>query len=159
VIESDAVAVPAVGLAESVAMTVKVDVPVADGVPVIAPAELNERPPGNEPEVSDQEYGEKPPVAASVAEYDTPACAVPRVVVAIATGGAGATTIDSAFVAVAAVGIAESVTFTVKFDVPLVKGVPEIAPVELSERPLGSEPALIDQANGDVPPELASEAE
>jgi hypothetical protein len=48
---------------------------------------------------------------------------------------------ESAFVAVAAVGVAESVTITVKFAVPAVVGFPVIAPVEvLRLRPAGRVP-------------------
>ena len=43
-----------------------VDVPATVGIPEIAP-ELNDKPVGSEPERMDQEYGEVPPVALSVA--------------------------------------------------------------------------------------------
>ena len=53
---------------ESVVCTVKVKVPEADGVPVIAPVELfSDNPPGREPAVKLQLYGVVPPDAASVA--------------------------------------------------------------------------------------------
>jgi len=55
------------------------------------------------------------------------------------------TVIARAFVAFWA-GEPESIALTVKFEVPAVGGVPEIAPVELfKERPAGKEPEMIDQ--------------
>ena len=58
-----------------------------------------------------------------------------------------------AFVAVCAVGEVESFTCTVKLDVPAVVGVPEITPVEAAKvSPTGSDPELIVQVYGDVPP-------
>ena len=54
------------GLAESVAWTIKLKVPAAVGVPVIAPVVgVKLRPPGNEPLVIDQVYGGVPPLAAN----------------------------------------------------------------------------------------------
>ena len=44
----------AVAELESVTRTVKLKVPVAVGVPETNPAELNDRPEGRDPEVSDQ---------------------------------------------------------------------------------------------------------
>jgi hypothetical protein len=41
-------------------------------------------------------------------------------------------------------GLLESVTCTVKWDVPVLVGVPEITPLALSERPLGNEPRMIE---------------
>ena len=59
----------AAGLAESVARTVKLKVPLAVGVPVMAPvAAFKLSPAGSEPLVIDQVYGAVPPLAASVAE-------------------------------------------------------------------------------------------
>src|SRR5579862_9698997 len=48
-------------------VTVKVAVPDAVGVPLMAPLELNVRPAGKAPVASVQVYGAVPPVAASVA--------------------------------------------------------------------------------------------
>jgi hypothetical protein len=60
---------------------------------------------------------------------------------------------------VVCVGDEESLTCTVKDDVPAAVGVPEIWPEEaLRVSPAGKEPELIDQEYGDVPPEAASEA-
>jgi hypothetical protein len=54
---------------------------------------------------------------------------------------AGAMTTLSAFVAVV---LAESLTCTVKLDVPAVVGVPASTPAMLRERPAGKVPALTD---------------
>lgn len=63
-----AVVVAAVGVSESVSVTVKLDVPRAVGVPVIAPVELlSVRPGGKLPVVTAQLYGVTPPVAVRVA--------------------------------------------------------------------------------------------
>ena len=51
---------------ESVARTVKLDVPAAVGVPLITPPELKDSPDGRLPPLSDHVYGVWPPVAASV---------------------------------------------------------------------------------------------
>ena len=53
----------------------------------------------------------------------------------------------------------ESLTFTVKEEVPAVVGVPLICPELLKVRPAGREPELSDQLYGVVPPLAASEAE
>ena len=63
------------------------------------------------------------------------------------------TAILRAFVAVCAVGVVESVTFTVKLKVPDVVGVPEMAPLEAVKlSPAGNAPALMLQLYGVVPP-------
>jgi hypothetical protein len=49
----------------SVTRTVKPEVPVEAGVPVIAPAELSSRPEGSSPKESVHKYGAVPPVAAN----------------------------------------------------------------------------------------------
>ncbi len=71
--------------------------------------------------------------------------AVPKVPavneVVVIESGAGLIVIESALVAVLAT---ESVTFTVKLEVPAVVGVPEITPAELSVRPAGRVPDEID---------------
>jgi hypothetical protein len=56
-------------------------------------------------------------------------------------------------------GELESVTLTVTEEVPVVVGVPLIAPEMLSVRPAGKEPELIDQVYGEVPPLAAKVAE
>ena len=55
------------------------------------------------------------------------------------------TVIESALVC-ETVGDSESVTWTVKFDVPVAVGVPVMKPVEASSAsPAGSDPTVIDQ--------------
>ena len=57
------------GLLPSVTRTVKLKVPVAAGVPVIAPVFwLRFNPVGSAPEVRDQVYGPVPPIAARALE-------------------------------------------------------------------------------------------
>jgi hypothetical protein len=59
--------VVAAGVAASVTRAVKLEVPVAVGVPLITPVEVFKvRPAGSEP-VNDHEYGRVPPLAVSVA--------------------------------------------------------------------------------------------
>ena len=50
----------------SVTCTVKFDVPAAEGVPVMLPAALSDRPAGSEPALTAQLYGNVPPLAARV---------------------------------------------------------------------------------------------
>ena len=57
------------GISESVTIMVKFDVPVAVGVPLIAPvAAFNVNPAGKVPLKMDHVYGAAPPVAATVCE-------------------------------------------------------------------------------------------
>ena len=58
--------------------------------------------------------------------------------------------------AVRAVGVVESVTFTVKLKEPDAVGVPETVPADDSVRPPGNAPALMLQLYGVVPPLAAS---
>ena len=63
-----AVVLTAVGVSESVSVIVKLELPRAVGVPLMAPVEeLSVRPAGNVPVVTAQVYGVTPPVAARVA--------------------------------------------------------------------------------------------
>jgi hypothetical protein len=60
-------------------------------------------------------------------------------------------------VAVCGVGAVESVTLTVKLNVPAVVGVPEIVPLAAaSVRPAGNVPELMLQLYGVVPPLAAN---
>lgn len=70
-------------------------------------------------------------------EYGTPALAAGNVVEVIVKGAIVVTV--KLCVAVTA-GLSLSATFTVKLLVPVVVGVPEIAPAALKERPAGKEP-------------------
>jgi hypothetical protein len=51
-----------------------------------------------------------------------------------------------------AVAPAESVTCTEKLEVPEPVGVPEMTPLEDRMSPTGSEPEVMDQRSGEVPP-------
>jgi hypothetical protein len=62
-------------------------------------------------------------------------------------------------VAVFAVGVVESVTFTVKVVEPAVVGVPEIVPLVERVKPAGKDPELMLQEYGVVPPVAASVVE
>ena len=82
-----------------------------------------------------------------------PAAREPLVIVSVV----GATVIDSVAVFVCS-GLLLSCTLTVKLDVPLAEGVPEITPPEESVNPAGSVPELSTQEYGDVPPLTVSVA-
>ena len=136
--------------------TVKLNVPEADGVPVIAPVpELMLNPVGRAPAEIDQTNGVVPPLVAGVCEYAAPTVALASDVVVM--DGNAATTIDSAFVSNAPT---LSSMRTVKFAVPVAVGEPVIAPVPLfNARPEGNAPEEIDQVLGAVPPVDATDCE
>jgi hypothetical protein len=78
------------GSPESVALTMKEELPTADGVPEIVPVAAKVTPAGSVPDDTLQAYGAVPPVAARLAEYA--ACTVPDVndvvsMVTVATDG------------------------------------------------------------------------
>jgi hypothetical protein len=81
-----------------------------------------------------------PPLALSVALYELPLFAAAKLVdVIVRVAGAALTAIDSCADAVCA-GDALSVTVTVKVDVPVVVGVPEITPAFVIVNPAGRLP-------------------
>ena len=57
---------------ESVTVATNAAIPAVVGVPDTTPADDRARPGGSAPRLSDQEYGEAPPVATMVCEYCTP---------------------------------------------------------------------------------------
>ena len=65
-----------------------VEVPAATGVPVIAPLDASDRPPGSDPWITAKVYGCAPPVAWTVALYPAPTVPSDRLAVVIvgATG-------------------------------------------------------------------------
>ena len=81
-----------------------------------------------------------------VALYALPTWPFTSEVVLTLTGVAAAVTVMlSDFVAVCAVGVVESVTCTVKLEVPGAAGIPESAPDEAFKlRPAGRDPEMID---------------
>ena len=130
-------------LAASVTCAVKLKLPALVGIPVMAPlVASNVRPAGKEPDVMDQRYGGVPPTAFRLAEYAVP-MAPPDRVGAVVIVSAEITESVNAFVVLTEL---LSVTITVKAKLPKLVGVPVIAPLDgFSERPAGSEPALMDQ--------------
>jgi hypothetical protein len=85
-----------------------------------------------------------PPLAAKVVEYAVPTVPEGTEPVEIATGvTVVATVMVNDFAAVCAVGVVESVTFTVKLNDPDAVGVPEIVPPVESVNPPGRAPELI----------------
>jgi len=149
------------GLLESVTVNVSgVALTVAVGVPAIAPVvAFSERPAGNVPDVTDQEYGVVPPLAASVALYAVPTWPLGRVVVVIAKAAA-ALTVSVRLADFVCAGLLVSVTVNVSgVALTVAVGVPVIAPVvAFSERPAGSVPDVTDQEYGVVPPAAVSVA-
>jgi hypothetical protein len=91
---------------------------------------------------------------------ETAACTGTAVLGQMVTAvGVAATAMLSALLLVAAV-LAESRTRTVKLDVATAAGVPLIAPVAASNvNPPGSEPPVMDQLYGPVPPAAANAPE
>jgi hypothetical protein len=124
----------------SLTCTVKLDVPVDDGVPEIVPEPASERPGGNEPEMMDQEFPPVPPAAESDCEYAT--LTMPLGSDAVATESGWMTVIPNEADAVAP---DESLTTTPKLNEAAIVGVPEIAPDDENERPSGIDPAETDQ--------------
>ena len=142
----------------SVVRTTKSDVPTVVGVPLKTP-ELGSRasPGGSAPEDTDHVYGVAPPEASSWAAYGTPIVPPGSDVLLIVT--AVSTSIERLSEPVIA-GDEASATVTVNADAVVAVGVPEMAPVCASSmRPGGSDPVVIDQVNGPVPPATVSVAE
>jgi hypothetical protein len=111
------------GLPASVTVAVKLNVPLAVGVPEIRPVdEASERPAGRLPDVIDHEYGVVPPLADREFEYAVPGEPEGKLDVLIVKvdGPAGAAAIDRVTVAVAVLSHSlrlpplESVTLTPK---------------------------------------------
>ena len=101
-----------------------------------------------------------PPLAASAVEYAVPTCPEGTEAVVTCTGVTAAATVRvNDFVAVCAVGVVESVTFTVKLKEPEAVGVPDMVPPKDSVRPAGKAPELTLQLYGVVPPLAASVVE
>jgi hypothetical protein len=139
------------GFEESETCNVNAEFPFAVGVPVIAPVDaLSERPAGRLPVEIDQVYGRMPPVAVGRNEKSVPTLAAGSVALPIARG---ATTLIVSGHAKDFGGVFESVTVTVKEDVPTVVGMPVIAPVEaFKASPEGNVPLETAHVNGNTPP-------
>ncbi len=153
-----ALLVAAVGVWESVTVTVKFDVLLEDpvGVPEITPALLKLNPAGKLPAVTAQLYGGTPPVAWSVWLYAVPIVAGARDVVVMVNGGGGFTVTVTAWLAEFP---AASLTWKVTELLPAPVGVPATTPVlPLRLNPAGRDPESIVHLNGLVPPDTPNVA-
>ena len=129
------------------AFTVKLDVPAAEGVPVMTPSAESVNPSGKLPFCSVHVIGAVP-VAVSVWLYAVSSTPSGKVVVVIS--GAIA---ELVMVILNALLLfpALLVAFTVKVDVPTVVGVPLITPADDSVKPVGSVPLANVHVIGAVP--------
>jgi hypothetical protein len=135
----------------SVTFTVNVKDPTAVGEPEMAPvAGFSASPAGNAPTLTDQVKGGAPAAAVIVWAYAAPAV-IDGSVGAVVILSPATTTIDNASVAGDVKAL--SLNWTVKLNVPATVGLPVMAPVaELSDREVGSDPAITDQVKGGTPP-------
>ena len=122
------------------------------GIPLITPAADNVRPAGGVPVVTDHAYGGVPPVAAKLCEYEVPTAPFGRGDAVVIESGGASTVRTNDFVVICD---ALSRTWTVKFAVPAVVGVPVIAPAADNVRPAGGVPDVTDHMYGGAPPEAA----
>jgi phosphohistidine swiveling domain-containing protein len=124
------------------ALTVKLDVPTAVGVPEITPVvPARFKPVGNVPLPIVHVIGVSP-VAASVWLYAVPTVPFGNVAVVIVGAIPSPTAVivmDNGLVLFPAALVA----LTVKLDVPAVVGVPEITPVPARLKPAGNEPSIL----------------
>ena len=154
------VAVCAVGVVESVTLNVSGIELGPAGVPLIRPlAAFSVSGLGSDPDVMLQLYGVVPPLAANDCEYAVPAVPPGSELVVIASV-AGAIVSVRLTVAVCAVGVVESVTLNVSGVELGPVGVPLIRPLAaFSVSGLGSDPDVILQLYGVVPPLAANDCE
>ena len=127
--------------------TVKFAVPAAVGTPLITPAADSVSQVGAP--VTDHVYGGVPPVAAKLCEYEVPTAPFGRGDAVVIESGGGSTARTKDFVVICD---ALSRTWTVKFAVPSVVGVPEITPAADNVRPAGGVPDVTDHKYGGAPP-------
>ena len=134
-------------LSESITCTVKASAPAAVGVPLMVPLLLRTRPAGNEPLARIQVSGPMPPFRDMVALYGAPIVPEGKEVVVITTPSMSMLRLTLA------VSAFESLTNSVKADLPGVVGVPLRMPLMPSSfKPAGKLPAAILQFSGVVPP-------
>lgn len=114
------------GLPLSVTVAVKLEVPLAAGVPAMVPFEPIAKPAGKLPAVTIHEYAGVPPLAFSACEYAMP-LVPPAREGAMATSVDGETTMESATDLLCA-GLLASITVTLKLEVPVAVEVPEMIP-------------------------------
>lgn len=124
----------------SVTVIVKLELPAAVGVPVIAPPEASVSPAGSVPLVTAKLYGVVPLIASTVAVYAAPTVPAGKEFVTIDTGVAAATTFSESVAL--AVPLLPSVTVTTKLEVPAAVGVPSSTPFFSSVTPAGSDPLV-----------------
>jgi hypothetical protein len=151
---NDLVAV-SLGADESATCTVKVDDPAVVGVPESVPPLLRLRPAGKVPAETLQEYGVKPPVAASVVEYAVPVVPPGSDEVVMESGCTEVEMVTVNDLVAVSLGDDESATCTVNVEEPAVVGVPESVPPLLRLRPAGKVPEATLQAYGVRPPDAA----
>jgi hypothetical protein len=146
-------------LSVSVTRTVKLYVPTLVGAPEITPVPaVNDKPGGKLPELMLQVYGVTPPVAARVVEYVVPSVPLGKLVVVIFN--VSVLTVMLRLAVAVCAGFSASLTSTVKLDVPVVVGVPEITPVlAASDSPAGKLPTAMLHVYGVIPPLAARVAE
>ena len=141
------------GLELSVTPTVRFEVPAVVGVP-LSVQPFSVKPAGSVPPVIVQLYGVVPPVITNVPVYGVPAVPLGRVpdsvngpppLPAVMVRDIGPVTLCC--------GLEASVTFTVRFEIPAIVGVPlTVQPFGASVSPAGSIPPVIVQTYGAVPP-------
>jgi hypothetical protein len=128
----------------SFTVTLNVAVPFVVGVPEITPPLDIDNPAGRLPDAIDHVYPGVPPLALSAVLYELPLFAAPRLVdVIVNVAGVALTVIDSCAETVCT-GDPLSVTLTVKVEVPLTVGDPEITPALDSDNPTGRLPEASD---------------
>lgn len=129
----------------SLAVTVKLNDPLADGVPEITPvAAVNVNPAGRLPEVIDHVYPGVPPIAVKVCVYAVPA--VPAASDDVEMDSVVDATVMDSGTDLVCTGLPLSLIVTVKAYWPLAVGVPEITPLPAAKlSPAGRLPDVIDQ--------------
>jgi len=137
---------------ESVAVIVDVNMPAVVGVPEIMPLLESDIPGVSSPAVTLKVYGASPPLAVMLLLWATPSVPCGRGGGDRVTGGQTGLLMTLVY-ACKPVQPLESVAVTVKVNVPAVVGVPDITPVPvLNNIPLGSDPAVMLNIYGAVPP-------
>jgi hypothetical protein len=136
----------------SFTVAVKLEVPLALGVPEMVPVvAARVSPAGRLPELIDHVYDGLPPVADIGAEYATPSVPEGNAPV-VMVSGAGAMT-NEIVADLVWTGLEESVTVAVTFTVIPVVGVPKMMPVLVARvSPVGRLPDVMDQLYGVAPP-------
>jgi hypothetical protein len=134
----------------SVTRIVKLNEPLAVGIPFNVPLDERFRPAGRDPEANDHVYGDVPPLAVNVWEYDVPA---------VPAGSGEVVVIDRPAMIVRLKAFCEfcgmvllSVTRIVKLNEPSEVGVPLNVPLDERLNPPGKEPEANDHVYGDAPP-------